>query len=112
MAKNFSIIENEQGVYNTISEATAEGRKPRKGNYTEEEKAEAVKNHGTQGKKGMKMPRINMAFDGEVYDFVKTMAKMTGTSMTEFMNKCMKEYMDEHGEIYKKAVELRKELEK
>ena len=42
MAKNFSIIENEQGVYNTISEATAQGRKPRKGNYTEEEKAEAV----------------------------------------------------------------------
>lgn len=112
MAKDFSILESETGVYETMKAATAQGRKPRKGNYTEEEKAEAVKTHGTQGKKGMKMPRINMAFDGEVYDFVKTMAKMTGTTMTDFMNKCMKEYMKEHAETYRKAVALREELEK
>mgnify|MGYP003291627653 CR=1 FL=1 len=112
MSKDFSILDNEGGVYEAMKEATAKGRKPKKENYTEEEKAEAKRNHTTQGKKGMSLWRINMAFDDDVADFIKTMAKMTGTNMTAFCNKCIREYMNEHIETYQKAVELRKELEK
>ena len=55
--KDFSILENESGVYSRISEATSEGRKPRRSDYTEEEKAAAIAAMNTQGKKGMKYPK-------------------------------------------------------
>ena len=108
--KDFSFVEGESGVYSRIKEATTDGRRTRRSDYTEEEKAAAIAAMNTQGKKGMKYPkelRMNMAFSAEVSDFIRTMSQIYGINMTAFTNKCMTEYMNEHRETYEKAKELR-----
>lgn len=40
----------------------------------------------TQGKKGHKAPRINMAFSPENYKWIKTRSRQIGISATEFVN--------------------------
>ena len=113
--KDFSFIKNESGVYSRIEEATTEGRRPRRSDYTEEEKAAAIAAMNTQGKKGMKYPkelRMNMAFSPEVSDFIRTMSKIEGLKMTAFTNKCLTEYINEHRETYDKVLQLREEFHK
>ena len=113
--KDFSFIDGESGVYSAIEKATTEGRKPRRSDYTEEEKAAAIAAMNTQGKKGMKYPnelRMNMAFSPEVSDFIRTMSKIEGLKMTAFTNKCLTEYINEHRETYDKILKLREEFHK
>ena len=112
--KDFSFIDDEGGVYSRITEAT-KGKRPRRSDYTEEEKAAAIAAMNTQGKKGMKYPkefRMNMAFTPEVSDFIRTMSKIEGLKMTAFTNKCLTEYMNEHRETYDKVLKLREEFHK
>lgn len=40
----------------------------------------------TQGKKGHKAPRINMAFSPENHEWIKTRSRQLGISATEFVN--------------------------
>lgn len=40
----------------------------------------------TQGVKGAKMPRINMAFDRDVYEYIRSKAQETGSTMTRIVN--------------------------
>lgn len=84
-------------------------RKTRK-TYSPQEEQEFLQTMQTAGHKGVKLPRINLAFAPDLYDYIKTMSKMTGQTYTEFINKIMREYMDAHSEQYKKAVELRDSL--
>ena len=39
-----------------------------------------------QGVKGSKALRINMAFDDDVYRYIRLMSKIKGMTMTEFVN--------------------------
>lgn len=41
---------------------------------------------GTQGKKGHKLPRINMAFSLENHEFIKRRSRQIGISATDFVN--------------------------
>ena len=126
--KDFSQL-NTGRVYSTIAEATAEpatqdtlevsqvqeeqqerpARKPRK-TYTEQEKAEFLRTLNTAGKKGVKLPRINLAFSPEVYEFIKTMSRVRGENLTEFVNMVLQEYMEEHRDVYEKALEFKNSL--
>lgn len=130
--KDFSNV-NTNPVYNTIADATAplpgqlditgkvvkaereaertvtEPRKDRKG-YTQAEKDLFAENLQTAGRKGCKLPRINLAFSPQVYDYVKTMSRAQGITLTEFCNKIMQQHMEEHRAIYEKAVEFRNSL--
>lgn len=47
----------------------------------------------TQGKKGHKAPRINMAFSPDVHAWIKTTSRQQGISATEFVNKILKNEM-------------------
>lgn len=88
-----------------VFEALEKGQRAR-GNHIEagaEEKAERMAAMRTQGKKGCKAVRINMAFTPDNHDFVKTMARITGKSMTEFTNLVIERYRTEHPEIYEDA---------
>lgn len=40
----------------------------------------------TQGRKGHKAPRINMAFSPENHEWIKTRSRQLGMSATEFVN--------------------------
>jgi len=50
----------------------------------------------TQGRKGMKLRRINMAFSDINYEYVKKTSRMNGMSATEFINMLI----DEHRTIH------------
>lgn len=83
--------------------------KPRK-TYTAEETLEALENMRTSGRKGVKLPRINLAFTPANYEFIKTMAQVRGQSLTEFVNDMLEEIRVEHADIYEKAMEFRNSI--
>lgn len=117
--KDFSNV-NTGNVYGVIAEATAEAPAQEKQQaaeephtrktYTEAAAAEFLASLKTAGRKGVKLPRINMAFTPELFDYIKTMARVTGMTQTEFVNNVLAQYKAEHMEQYAKAVEFRNSL--
>lgn len=114
--KDFSTA-NTGRVYSTITEATAEPeqqeaqeaqqtRKERK-TYTEQEQQEFRAAGATKGRKGCKAIRINMAFSPEVHEYIKTMARVRGESITDFTNYIFTRSMEENAEVYQRAKEFK-----
>lgn len=88
-------------VYGAIEQATS--RKGQQGTASPQEQQERADNLQTQGRKGCKAIRINMAFTPDNHEFIKVMAKASGHSMTEFTNLVIAAYRREHPEIMAKA---------
>lgn len=133
--KDFSNI-NTNRVYDTIAEATAAGDSSEQlpgqmvitdieGNIAEEPTKKKYKDRKTysaaeqlvfleamqtSGKKGVKLPRINLAFTPANYEFIKIMAQVRGQSLTEFVNDMLTEARTQHADIYEKAIEFRNSL--
>lgn len=117
--KDFSSA-NTGSVYGTIAEATAapdpqetqqaqEERKTRKERktYTEQEQQQFREEGKTKGRKGCKAIRINMAFTPEVHDYIKTMARVRGESITDFTNYIFIRSMEENAAVYQRAKEFK-----
>lgn len=60
----------------------------------------------TQGKAGQHLPRINMAFSEANYDYIKVMASLEGTTMTQFLNYVIDVYRKDNSEHYIMAKKL------
>ena len=88
-------------VYGAIEQATS--RKGQQGTASPQEAQERAANLKTQGRKGCKATRINMAFTPENHEFIKVMARLTGKTMTEFANLVVERYRNEHPELYEQA---------
>lgn len=88
-------------VYGAIETATS--KKGQQGSASPQEAAERASSLKTQGRKGCKATRINMAFTPENHQFIKTMARISGHTMTEFTNLVIERYRTEHPEIYEQA---------
>ena len=56
------------------------------------EKAERIKEGRTQGRKGCKMGRYNVAFTPENKEYIRIMAKAKGQTMTGFVNDIIAEH--------------------
>lgn len=109
-------------LQDAITEATADAqeveeaqeklkaRKTRK-TYTAQEANTFLQDRKTTGRKGIKLPRINLAFNPELYDYCRTMARAAGVSYTDFINTVLQQHMDEHAKAYKQAIEFRKSIE-
>lgn len=98
--KDFSGM-NTGRVYGAIEQATSE--RGQQGTASPQEAAERAANLKTQGRKGCKATRINMAFTPENHEFIKTMARISGQTMTEFANLVIERYRTEHPDLYEKA---------
>lgn len=98
--KDFSKM-NTGRVYNSIAQATSE--RGQQSTASPQEAAERAAELQTQGRKGCKATRINMAFTPQNHQFVKVMAKATGQSMTEFTNNVLAAYQKEHPEFMEQA---------
>lgn len=98
--KDFAGI-NTGRVYGSIEQATS--AKGQQGTASPQEAAERAAELKTQGRKGCKAIRINMAFTPDNHEFIKVMAKISGKTMTEFANLCIERYRAEHPEIYEQA---------
>lgn len=121
MAKDFSSV-NTSRVYDVIATATAgetqenletqETQKKQKARkvYSEAEALEFMQKFKTAGRKGVKMPRINLAFAPDNYEYVRTMAQVRGESLTDFVNHVLHKSMVDNEEVYKKAVEFKNSI--
>ena len=88
-------------VYGAIEQATS--RKGQQGTASPQEAAERAAQMKTQGRKGCKALRINMAFSPENHEYIKVMARLTGKTLTEFANLVVERYRTEHPELYEQA---------
>lgn len=109
--KDFTTI-NTGRVYSTITEATAEPEQepqqaqeaPKTRKLYNEQQAQEMRQAGTtQGRKGCKALRINMAFTPEMYEYIKTMARVRGESITDFTNHILRQSMEDNAELYEQA---------
>lgn len=110
--KDFTKISTGSIYGDTITEATQEPkttRKPRK-TYTEQQAQELMQDRDTKGRKGVHLPRLNLAMSPEMHDYVKTMSTISGLTYSEFVEKVLRQHKETHGETYKKAVEIRNSI--
>lgn len=98
--KNFDNL-NTGRVYGAIEQATA--TKGQQGAASPQEQRARADSLATQGRKGCKAVRINMAFTPDNHQFVKVMAKATGRTMTQFTNDVIAAYRHEHPEFMEQA---------
>lgn len=85
--------------------------KPRK-TYGKRATKQALDTMKTQGRKGIKLPRINMAFTPDNYDYIKTMAAIRGLSMSEFINMVIAKDLKENQKFYNKALQIQNDMNK
>ena len=116
--KDFAAIKTERAggdmsqaagkVFGAVEQATS--TKGQQGTASPQEAAERAAELRTQGRKGCKAIRINMAFTPENHEFIKIMASITGKTMTEFTNLVIERYRTEHPEIYEQAKAIKDSL--
>ncbi len=90
-------------LHNDIATATSTPKAYAKTEAGPEEKAARLKERRTQGKKGCKAPRINVAFSQQNYDYVRIMSRIKGKTMCAFVNDCLTQYREEHPELFQVA---------
>lgn len=67
---------------------------------------EAAEARRTQGRKGLKMPKMNMSFTPSNMAYLKTMAGLNGMTVTRFVNHIIEQHASANAERYQKAKEL------
>lgn len=92
MAKKFNI--NAEGAGALMASVERQTGKTKQGTATPEEKAAREAEGRTQGRKGCKAPRINLALTSENWDFISKWKG--GQAPTKFINKIIETYRKEH----------------
>lgn len=118
MTKKFDIAAaNTENMYNSIEQATRDThdtqeliklpkrKKPRK-TYTQAETREILDTMETRGRKGVKLPRINVALHPDTLKYLKTMAKVRGTTITSYVNMVLEIDKKQNAAIYKQALQF------
>lgn len=86
-----------------VQEKQEKQRKPRK-RYTPEEAQKILESgRNAKGLGGVKMPRMNMAFTPQNYDFIATLATARGQNYTEFVNHMVDLYREQYKDQYEQA---------
>ena len=88
-------------VFDALEQSTS--RKGQQGTASPEEAHERAEALRTQGRKGAKAIRINMAFSPSNHEFIKVMAKASGRTMTQLTNDIITAYRNEHPEFMEQA---------
>lgn len=105
MAGDFSKMKTNRGkVSSAIAQATA--RKGQQGTASPEEAKNRADQMKTQGRKGCKAVRINMAFTPDNYEFIRVMSKLRGETQTAFVNYMIDRFASEHGAVFEDAKKL------
>lgn len=94
-----------RSVESDIEQAT--GKKRQQGTATPQEAAQRAAEGRTQGRKGCKAERINIAFTTENYEYIREMSQLMGISMTKLVNLAITRYREEHEEGYRELQKIR-----
>lgn len=70
---------------------------------TDKELQEAL---ATRGHKGVKMPRINLAFKPSLLDYLRVMAAIRGLSITQYINQLVEADKAANADTYAQALRL------
>ena len=101
-AQGAQVAQDVQEVHDT-QEKQGKQRKPRK-RYTAEEAQKILESgRNAKGLGGVKMPRMNMAFTPQNYDFIATLATARGQNYTEFVNHMVDLYREQYKDQYEQA---------
>lgn len=111
MAAKKDFTQATPSIYAGIATSTADTEKTRR-TYTAAEAEEYTAQMKTAGRKGLKAQRINMAFAPDVHDYIKTISRAQGMTITEVVNKILAQHMEAHQDTYKAAKEFIEKLEK
>ena len=96
MAKKYT-----QPAQNLVNDTIAEATTPT-----------AAADQATQeGAKEKKTDRVNLALYTENYDYIRTMARVTGSDSTKFVNKIIEQHRQANAELYEKAKAFRAALD-
>ena len=104
-SKDFSKINVPNRTGKTVFDAIQQGTHT-KGQQTipsAEEAQERMSNMKTQGRKGLKAVRINMAFSPANHAFIKVMARATGQTMTGALNSMLDTLREANPQIMEEA---------
>ena len=66
----------------------------------------------TQGRKGCRMPRINMCFSSENREYIELMSKCSGMSMGQFVNECVRFHRMNNISRYMRMLEIKEGIKK
>lgn len=94
-------------IYGEVYDGAEQTNRKARRTYSEEEKEYYMNSGRTHGRKGLKITRINMAFTPDLYDYIQTMAKATGQTMTGIVNAAVRMHMKENRQTYETIVALR-----
>ena len=106
MTKSFKEKASRPSVYAAISGTGTETSEVKEvievqevqGDFTERQ--ESLR---TQGKKGAKAQRFNMAFTPSNLDFIRIMSKINGQTMTQFVNEIIDREREAQSETYQQV---------
>jgi hypothetical protein len=63
----------------------------------------------TQGKRGQHLPRINLAFSPNNYEYIRTMSRAKGQNITQFVNDIITADRETNKEQYQKVLDFMKQ---
>ncbi len=104
--KDFTANAKRQTAAEQLATATQETTRKERKTYSAAEAEQIKANLASQGRKGVKVDRINMAFTPENYDYVKTMAAIKGQTMTQFLNDIVGQSLKKNKKLYEQAKEF------
>ena len=100
MAKRFKeVVARSKPVYGTLM-----------GSAQPAEQTPKQEVHSTQGRKGAKQQRINMAFSPEDLDYMRVMAGLKGVSITKLVNDLIAQDREKNSSVYRAAKDLSKQI--
>ena len=88
-----------QPVYNTLIGSAQDTQQ-------EQEAYNAQDTPSTQGRKGAKLPRINMAFSPQNLEYLRVMSGIRGISITKYVNTLIEQDREKNAETYEAAKRL------
>ena len=91
-----------QPVYNTLIGSTYDTQQEHEVHHTQDAP-------NTQGRKGAKLPRINMAFSPQNLEYLRVMAGIHGMSITKYVNTLIERDREQNKETFDTAKKLTSE---
>lgn len=113
----FSANDTQKAVDAQKAQMTQEAQQPHKANEVQqaqlaadvlemENMTAAAEARKTQGRKGYKLQRLNISLTPSEYDYIQTMAGITGKSLTRFIGDLISREAENNADTYRKAKEL------
>lgn len=99
MGKNFKgVAANTKSVYSTVIASAQDTQQV--------QDVQPSVDPRTQGRRGEKLPRINMAFSPQNLEYLRVMAGLRGQSVTRYVNSLVEQDMLQNMDVYTAARKL------